>query len=111
MQALRVDVLLPRFHNPDPHGRRKSIEPAKLQQTLDEIESAFGGYTLNDLLITGSWIDPSTKKSIEDSHASIWITVEKKPETINKLKQLKEEWKTRFDQEDIMVYYITIDML
>lgn len=111
MQALRVDALLPRFYNPDQLGRRKSIEPAKVQQTLDEIRSAFGGYTLNDLPITGSWLDPKTKKSMEDSHTSIWISVEKRPETINKLKQLKEEWKRRFEQEDIMMYYITIDTL
>lgn len=111
MQALRVDVLLPRFYNPDQLGHRRSIEPAKVQETLDEIRNAFGGYTLNDLPITGSWLNPKTKENMEDSHTSIWITAENKPETISKLKQLKEEWKARFEQEDIMMYYITIDTL
>jgi regulator of sigma D len=78
---------------------------------LDEIRNAFGGYTLNDLPITGSWINPKTKENMEDSHTSIWITAENKLETINKLKQLKADWKARFEQEDIMMYYITIDTL
>lgn len=111
MQALRIDVLLPRFYNPDPSGRRESIEPIKLQQTLDEIEATFGGYTLNDIPITGSWIDPKTKKRMQDSHTSVWISAEKNRETIDGLKQLKEQWKQRFEQEDIMVYYMTIDTL
>jgi hypothetical protein len=109
VQALRIDVLLPRFYNPDHSGRRKSIEPAKIVQTLDEIENEFGGYTLNDIPIIGSWIDPKTKKSFKDSHRSVWISAEKNDETIRKLAQFKEKWKARFEQEDVMLYYITID--
>lgn len=111
MQVLRVDVLLPRFYNPDHSGHRRSVEPAKVQQTLDEIRNAFGGYTLNDLPITGSWLDPKTRQNTEDIHTSIWITAEKNPETINKLAQFKEKWKALFEQEEIMIYYITIDTL
>jgi hypothetical protein len=111
MQILRVDLLLPRFYNPNNSDHSKRIEPAKIVQTLDEIEQAFGGYTLNDIPIIGSWIDPKTKKSFKDSHRSVWITVENNSENIRALKAFKEVWKERLEQEDIMIYYITMDTL
>lgn len=112
MQAIRVDVLIPRFYNPDKGtGYRRKIEPEEIIQTLYEIENTFGGYTENDIPITGSWTDPKTGESFKDSHRSVWITCEKNEENIRRLKELKERWKQRFEQEDIMMYYITIDTL
>lgn len=107
--------MLPRFYNPDHYGHRKNSEPAKIVQTLDEIENEFGGtfltIFLNDIPITGSGIDPKTRRSFKDSHRSVWISAKKNDETIGKLAQFKEKWKDRFEQEDIMLYYITIDAL
>lgn len=112
MQAIRVDILIPRFYNPDRKtGFRRKIEPEKITQTLYEIENNFGGYTENDTPIIGSWIDPKTKENFKDSHRSVWISAEKNDENLRKLKEIKEEWKKRFEQEDIMMYYITIDTL
>jgi len=92
-------------------GIRKETEPSKRQATLDEIESTFGGFTLQDIPIIGSRIDSKTKKRFEDSHFLVWITAENNTKSMRVLKKLKQRWKKRFEQEEIMMYYITIDTL
>lgn len=110
MSAIRVDILLPRFYNADKSGKRKKVESDKIIETLDEIEKKFGGYTLNDIPISGSWIDPKTKESIKDNHRSIWVSSQNTSKSKDEFKQFKELWKTRFDQKDITMYYITINL-
>lgn len=111
MQALRSDVLIPRFYNPKGKGERKLIEREKTNLTLDEIEREFGGYTLNDIPIVGSWINPETKESVKDTHKSVWIAARNTPETLKKLKSLKSKWEKRFEQDEITMYYIIIEKL
>jgi hypothetical protein len=111
LQAIRVDILLPRFYNPDSSGVSKKIEAHKISTTLLEIEDNFNGYTLHDIPIIGSWVNPKTGENMKDSHRTVWVSAKRTASNFRKFRQLKKKWKERFNQDDIMIYYITIDML
>lgn len=109
MSILKVDILLPLYHNPDSNGKRAKIEGTEFLDTYKDLVVKFCGCTVDPTTLLGSWIDPKTGKEFKDENTTYWIVCDETVENIEFLQKFKETLKTRFKQEDIMMYSISIN--
>ncbi len=68
----------------------------------------FGGCTVDDTPLLGGWVDPKTKDRINDTNTTYWVVCKKTKKNVEFLHKLKKVLKKRFEQEDIMMYFVTI---
>ncbi|MDE1765163.1 MAG: hypothetical protein KGI27_02695 [Thaumarchaeota archaeon] len=111
MSDLKVEILLPLYYNKDKNGRRKKIGGEHYLKTYEEIVEKFGGCTQDNIPLLGGWKDPITKERIEDENITWWVVCKNDSSNIKFLRQFKTRLKRRFQQKDIMIYYIVINRL
>ena len=109
MDLIKLEILLPLTYNTTEHGKRKTIEHDKIIKTYDELILQFGGYSANHDLIDGEWISKESKERVGDQLRTCWVICEETQENIDYIKLLKERLMNRFEQEDILMYYIRIN--
>ena len=109
MPDLKVEILLPLLYNEDRAGKRKKIEGEKYSETFEEIVDKFGGCTIDNSPLLGGWIDPLTKKQIKDENSTYLVVCKKTKKNLEFFRKLKKKLKIRFQQKDIMMYYVTIN--
>ena len=109
MPDLKVEILLPLRYNEDQNGKRRKIEGDKFSQTYDELVVKFGGCTVDNTPLLGGWIDPKTQKRYSDENSTYWVVCKKTRSNIEFFRRLKPKLKRRFDQRDMMIYYISIN--
>ena len=109
MSQIRVEILIPLYYNVDKSGIRKEIEYEKFTDTFDELLYHFGGYSANQDIIDGKWVNDETENRIDDKLRKIWIICEDEPANIDFLKLLKERLMERFQQQEILMYYTTVN--
>ncbi|MGI0045744.1 MAG: hypothetical protein ACREBB_00960 [Nitrosotalea sp.] len=109
MSYLKVEILLPLYHNKGKTGRRKKIEGGIYLETFNDIMDKFGGCTIDNTPLLGGWVDPNTKKRISDENKTYWVVCKKTRENIEFFHKLKKKLKIRFEQQDIMIYYVVIN--
>lgn len=109
MSQIKVEILLPSLYNEDKDGVRKEIEGKKYSDTFDDLMDKFGGCTIDNTPLLGGWVDPKTQERINDENTTYWVVCDNTPENITFFKNFKEVLKTRFKQEDIMIYSIIVD--
>lgn len=100
LRTLKLHI--PRFHNPDGHGRRKKCSFAKLKLTLREIRDLFTGYSVTS---TKGW---NSDDRVRDSHYRFEIDFFETPELLEKIKKWKLVLEGRFEQRSI---YMTLSPL
>lgn len=61
MAQLKLEILLPLYHNPDENGRREKIDGDEFTVTYQELVDRFGGCTHVPIPISGSWINTITR--------------------------------------------------
>jgi hypothetical protein len=110
LPQIKVEILLPKLYNVNEDGRRKEIEGKKYADTFDDLVEKFGGCTVDNTPLLGSWMDPKTKERINDENTTYWVVCESTEENLEFFCQLKEKLKERFKQEDIMMYSIPINI-
>lgn len=108
MSDLKVEILLPLRYNEDQKGKRKKIEGEKFSKTYEELVAKFGGCTIDNSPLLGGWLDPSTQKQIRDENSTYWVVCKKTKSNIAFFYNLKRKLKDRFEQKDMMIYYIII---
>ncbi|WP_042687521.1 hypothetical protein [Candidatus Nitrosotenuis chungbukensis] len=108
MSDLKVEILLPLYYNQDQSGKRKEVEGSKFTETFDDLMDRFGGCTVDDTPLLGGWVDPKTKDRINDTNTTYWVVCKKTKKNVEFLHKLKKVLKKRFEQEDIMMYFVTI---
>jgi hypothetical protein len=101
-------VYLPRYYNPDEHGRRKPVEDWKFESTAEEIAKAFGGGTLyrppEDSLTGFWWVRGFVEK---DVLALLEVDIPDAPQNREWLKTYaKEVLLKRFRQEAIYIKFV-----
>jgi len=106
---LKVEILLPLLYNKDHTGKRRKIEGEKYSKTFDELVAKFGGCTVDNSPLIGGWLDPNTKKQIQDENSTYWVVCKKTKSNIEFFHKLKTKLKIRFKQKDIMMYYVIIN--
>lgn len=109
MSDLKVEILLPLHYNEDPKGKRKKIEGSKYAETYDDLMSKFGGCTIDDSPLLGGWVDPSTRKRISDENTTYWVVCKKTKTNMAFLHGFKRKLKKRFEQKEMMMYYMIIN--
>lgn len=109
MSDLKVEILLPLRYNEDQKGKRKKIEGEKYSQTFDELVGRFGGCTIDNSPLLGGWLDPATQKQIRDENSTYWVVCKNNKNNIDFFHKLKKRLKIRFNQKDMMIYYILIN--
>lgn len=107
MVELKVEILLPLYYNDDPK-KRKKIEGIKYSKTYDEVYEQFGGCTIDNSPLIGRWLNPKTNKEIREENRAYWVVCKSTKNNLNFLRKLKKRLRVRFDQEDIMMYYVRI---
>lgn len=108
MAQLKLEILLPLYHNPDENGTRTKIEDREFSETYQDIIKQFGGCTVNPATQTGGWINPETGEEITDELALYWVVYEDTDQNRDFLKNFKEVLKKRFKQDEIMMYSVTV---
>ncbi|MGB9003803.1 MAG: hypothetical protein WCC52_08365 [Nitrosotalea sp.] len=109
MPYLKVEILLPHYYNNDLSSKRKKIEGEKYSKTFEEIVDRFGGCTVDNSPLIGGWTDPNTKNRISDENSTYWVVCEKTKKNIEFFHKLKKKLKARFEQKDVLMYYVTIN--
>ena len=109
MSEIHVDILIPLFYNPDENGIRREIEYEKFTDTYDELLFHFGGYSVDRDIVDGSWLSSMTNHRIDDQLRKVWVICEDKPEHVDFLKLLKDRLAERFEQEEIFMFYTTVN--
>lgn len=108
MLQLKLEILLPIYHNPDKNGKRKLIDGAEYSETYQDLMNQFGGCTHVPNPVSGVWINPDTGEEITDQLTVYWVVYENTEDNIAFLKNFKEVLKERFKQNDIVMYSISI---
>ncbi|MEW5841045.1 hypothetical protein [Nitrososphaera sp.] len=109
LSDLKVEILLPLYYNAANHsGNRASIEGGKYTQTYNEIIDRFGGCTIDNSPLLGGWLNPATGKEIQDENVTYWIVCKNTKSNVQFFSRLKGVLKKRFQQDEIMMYYIEI---
>ena len=104
MYQLKVDILLPLYHNPDANGSCRKINGGEFSETYKDLINHFGGCTVDPAPRSGVWINPDTGQEITDEVVVYWIICEETKENKLFLNDFKEVLKKRFRQDEIMMY-------
>jgi hypothetical protein len=101
---IRFEILLPLFYN---DGR--SVEDEKYLATDDELVAIFGATSTDTVIVRGHWLYQST--IYEDRLIRVRLDVGDIPENWQKMRDMKEVLKKRFDQIDIWISAHRIEIL
>jgi hypothetical protein len=93
---IRFEILLPLFYN---DGR--AVEDQSFVDTDDELVATFGATSTDAVTVRGHWLYQST--IYEDRLIRVRIDVEDAAENWQKMRDMKEVLKRRFDQIDIWI--------
>ena len=83
------------------------VEPEKLFEVREKIVKLFGAVTI-PLSTEGIWIDPKTQKMYYDRCRRFEVSLKQNSENDNLLKNLKNDLKKMFKQEEIYMYYTEV---
>ena len=103
MHYLKVEIIIPMFYNDG-----KKIESSKHAQTFRQIVKQFKGCTEDKSPLLGGWIDQSTGKQYKDKNFSYWVICEDNNTNEDFLNDFKENLKTRYSQQEILMYSFNI---
>ncbi len=109
MPYLKVEILLPLYHNPNKNGIREEIADYEFSETYQDLVKQFGGCTINPTPQSGGRINPETGKRITDELTIYWVVFEESEENNTFLRNFKEILKKRFRQDDIMMFSMPIN--
>jgi hypothetical protein len=101
---IRFEILLPLFYN---DGR--AVEDEKYLATDDELVAAFGATSTDTVIVRGHWLYQST--IYEDRLIRVRLDLSDIPENWQKMRDIKEVLKKRFDQIDIWISAHRIEIL
>ncbi len=109
MVDLKVEILLPKYYNPNnSKTKRIPVEGKKFRQTYDEIYDQFNGCTIDSSPLIGRWKDLKTGKMIQDENTAYWVFCKGTKNNLRFFNKLKRKLKERFEQDEMMMYYVTI---
>jgi len=108
---LKVEILLPLYYNSSNPKKRKKIEGKKYSETYNEIFKQFGGCTMDNSPLIGGWLDPETNKEIRDETKTYWVVCKNTKSNLEFLRKMKKKLIRRFEQKEIMMYYVRIHRL
>jgi hypothetical protein len=100
----RFEIQLPLFYN---DGR--AVEDRKYIETDDEFIALFGATSTDTVVVRGHWLYQSTV--YEDRLIRVRLDVEDTPENWQKMRDIKEVLKQRFEQIDIWISAHRIEIL
>ena len=101
-----MEVLIPKSYNDG-----TPIEGTKYRETYQEVITKFGGCTIDKSPLIGRWIDPNTQQEYNDKNIAFWVICDDIHESLQFLSNLKDKLKSRFDQKEIIMYSIRVDVL
>ncbi len=106
IQRLKVEFLIPLKYNDG-----TDVDIKKLLDIRKKVVDLFGAVTYSPVPTEGIWINPKTHIKYSDECRRFEILVEESPEIYETLKELKEDLKKTFKQEDIYMYYTKITQI
>ena len=101
---IRFEILLPLFYNDG-----WPVEDEKYLATDDERVAAFGATSTDTVIVRGHWLYQST--IYEDRLIRVRLDLGDVPENWQKMRDIKEVLKKRFDQIDIWISAHQIEIL
>jgi hypothetical protein len=101
---IRFEILLPLFYN---DGR--PVEDQKFVETDVELIAAFGATRTDTVVVRGHWLYQST--IYEDRLIRVRLDVEDTPDNWQKMRDIKEVLKQRFEQIDVWISAHRIEIL
>lgn len=99
MSEIKVEILLPNLYNEDKNGQRKEVEGKKYSDTFNDLIDKFQGCTIDNSPLLGGWIDPVTKKRVNDENTTYWIVCEETPKNLEFLEITKRYSKNDFNKK------------
>ena len=101
---IRFEILLPLFYNDG-----LSVEKEKYLETNDELVQEFGATSTDTVTVRGQWMYESTVYN--DQLIRVRVDIEDDPQNWEKMRNVKEQLKARFDQLDIWITATKIEVL
>lgn len=103
MLSLKVEVLVPKFYND-----KSQVKITEHRKTAQELTKKFGGCTQETSPLIGQWKDPITKRKYSDVNFAFWVICDDNPSNILFLEKFKDKLKSRYRQQDILIYSIAV---
>jgi hypothetical protein len=103
VQSLKVEILVPKFFN---NGNRIPVKKHRL--TAQELSKQFDGCTEDKSPLFGQWIDPKTKRKYIDKNFAFWVICKDSKTNLEFFRTFKGSLKRRYNQEEILIYSISI---
>lgn len=97
-----LKLLIPRFHNPDEHGRRRKCSFAKWKLTVREIRQLFTGYSVTS---TKGW---NSEDRVRDSHYCFEMDFLETPELIERIREWNPVLGPGVEQREIYMKLIVV---
>jgi hypothetical protein len=101
---IRFEILLPLFYN---DGR--PVEDQKFIDTDDELVATLGATSTDTVVVRGHW--PYQSTIYEDRLIRVRVDVDDTPENWQKMRDVKEVLKHRFEQIDVWISAHRIEIL
>jgi len=99
-----VYIYLPVYYND-----KTPVDKSKFVETFNELVEMFGGCSADENTIMGSWKDPITNNVYDDEIIIYHILCLDTEFNRTLLRQYKEKLKNRFRQEEILMYYVSVN--
>ena len=104
MKLRRYEILLPLTYN---DGRK--IEAVKFMETNKDLREEFGGFAFDTTVVYGIWVYRGT--AYRDKLARFRADVKDTRKNLRFFKSYKELLKKRFEQEEIWITAMTIELI
>ncbi len=108
MTHLKLEILLPKYHNSVEGNPRELINDTEFSDTFRDLMKQFRGCTIDNNPLLGGWVNPDTGQEVSDDVIVYWVVCDDNTGNIRFLEEFKGILKTRFKQDDILMYAVSI---
>ena len=107
MSKLKIEILLPIYHNTDKNSERKLIDGNEYSETYRDLMNQFGACTHISQPVSGGWVN-SKGQEITDELTVYWVIYDDIEENTKFLQNFKKVLETRFKQDEIMMFSVSV---
>ncbi len=107
MYKLKIEILLPIYHNADENGIRNRINGDEYLKTYQDLMNQFGACTHDPNPVSGGWTNDDGDE-VTDENTVYWVIYDDTKENTQFLENFKITLEERFKQDKIEMYSVSV---